>query len=443
MEPYDQNPWWKDKRLIEEDYDIIKWKEKRYKWIPDILERISLNPFALHIISGPRQTGKTTAIKLLIKRLLENKEPRSIFYFNCENLADYKELLEVLNSYLEFREINSVKNSFIFLDEITLPREWYRAIKFLVDKGKFRNDVLIITGSSSMMVKREIELFPGRRGNGQDFVLYPLSFRGFLKVIDQELAQKVPAIDGMEKDPFDKAVTNAVLFEKELNKYLEDYMEYGGFPLSISNLYENKEEAKKAYLSWIKGAILKAERNDVLARQIVKVLVETFQTAISWEGVSKKIEIKSPKTVAAYIDLLKSIFAVNVLYNIDVSGKKIRFGKNKKIHVRDPLLLEIFEGWCLVEARNKKSIIAEALVVEHLSRMFPESVFFWKDGFEIDAIVLEKGRLYGFEVKWAEKAEADARSINQLKNFIVVTKKDYAKKPLKVPLSVFLSLFDV
>ena len=27
----EQNQWWKDKSLIEEDYDIQKWKEKRYR----------------------------------------------------------------------------------------------------------------------------------------------------------------------------------------------------------------------------------------------------------------------------------------------------------------------------------------------------------------------------------------------------------------------------
>ncbi|MBI5871984.1 ATP-binding protein [archaeon] len=438
-ELFDQNPWWKDKQLIEEDYDILKWKKMKYRWIPEIVEVIKLEPFAFHIISGPRQAGKTTSVKLLIRNLLEKREPKSVFYFNCENLADYKELLEVLGIYLDFKESSSIKNSVIILDEITSPKEWYRSIKLLIDKGKLRNDVIIITGSSSISVKREVELFPGRRGKGEDFVVYPLSFRGFLKVVDKNLSGKIPAVSRI--DDFDKKALNALMFQKELNKHLETYMEYGGFPLSMANLHENKEEAKKTYLSWIKNSILKAERSDILARQIIKVLVETLQTNISWEGISKKIEIKSPKTVAAYVDLLKSIFAVNLLYNIDISGKKIRYGKNKKIHFRDPLLLDIFEEWCLVKSQNKMSALAESLVIEHLIRLFPERVFFWKNGFEIDAIILEKEKLYGFEVKWSEKSEA--RGLNQLKKFIIVTKKEYSKKPLKIPLSVFLSLFDV
>lgn len=438
-ELFDQNPWWKDKKLIEEDYDIVKWKEKKNRWIPDIINKINLKSFGLHIISGPRQAGKTTALKLLISNLLKKKNPRSLFYFNCENLADYKELSEIIGRYLEFKESSSIKSSIILLDEITLPKEWYRAIKSLIDKGKLRNDVIIITGSSSMAIKKEVELFPGRRGNGKDFTMYPLSFRAFLSVIDPKLLQKIQPICNIRE--IRKKVLNALLFERELNKYLKIYMEYGGFPLSIANLHDSKEEAKKTYLSWVKNAILKADRSDIIARQIIKAIIETLQSNVSWEGISKKIEIKSPKTVAAYLELLKSMFVVNLLYNLDISGKKIRFGKNKKVHFRDPLLLELCEDWCLITAKNKQSALAEALVVEHLSRMFPENVFFWKDGFEIDAVVMDKKDTYGFEVKWSERS--DARKVSHLKDFVIVTKKEYTKSPLKIPLSVFLSLFDV
>ena len=162
-----QNPWWKNKGLIEHDYDILKWREKKYRWVPDMVKRIILEPFALHILTGPRQAGKTTALKLLIQKLLQDREPKSLFYFNCESLTDYRELQDVLDTYIRFKESNSIKGSVILLDEVTLPKEWYRAIKSLIDKGTFSNDVLLITGSSSLAVKREVELFPGRRGSGR------------------------------------------------------------------------------------------------------------------------------------------------------------------------------------------------------------------------------------------------------------------------------------
>ncbi len=438
-EIFEQNLWWKGKDKIVDDYDIFRWNEKKHKWIPKIIDKITLEEPALHFLTGPRQAGKTTVLKLLIRKLLENgKNPLSIFYFNCEHLSDYKELINVLRFYIDFRENNSISNSIILLDEITLPREWYRAIKFLIDKGAFHRDVIILSGSSSISVRREVELFPGRRGKGKDYILYPLSFREFVGVFDNDLVAKIGVLNSL--DDIEKKVLKAMIFQKELNKYLEKYIEYGGFPLSVVNVDRSKDEAKIVYLNWIKNAILKADRSDTIARQIVKVLLESMQSDVSWEGISKKIEIKSPKTVFAYVDLLKSIFAVNLLYNIDISGRRVRFGKNKKIHLRDPILFEIFEEWCLVEVKNKKPAIAEGLVVEHLNRMFPEWVFFWRNGFEIDAIVLDKKNVYGFEVKWSEKS--DAKGLPQLNRFYVITKDEYSKRG-KFPLAVFLSLFDV
>jgi len=435
----EQNLWWKDKDLIEKDYDIERWKEKKHSWIPEIVNEIDLKPFALHIILGPRQSGKTTTLKLFIRELLKKIEPRSIFYFNCDEIADYKELLDVIETYLTFKIDNHIESSIIFLDEITSPKEWYRTIKSLIDKGKLKKDIVILTGSSSIAIKHEVELFPGRRGNGKDFVLFPLSFRQFLKVITPVLYNKIEPIENI--DEIEEKASKAMPYIEELNQEIKKYFNYGGFPLGIEAISKSKNEAKAAYLSWIKTSILKAGRNDTIARQILKALLEKMPSAISWESISKEIEIKSPKTVAAYVDLFKSMFALIVLYSIDINKKKIKFGKNKKIHILDPLLLEILEDWCLISIKNKESILAESIFAIHLSRLFPERIFFWKNKFEVDVVILIKNKVYGFEVKWSEKPEA--KKLPQFKKFVLVTKKNFSKNPLAIPLSVFLSVLKI
>lgn len=434
----EQNQWWKDKNLINEDYDIRKWREKKYKWVPSIIDKIDLSPFAFHILLGPRQVGKTTVLKLLIKQLLEKRDPRSLFYFNCEAIGDYKELMDVLETYLYFKEENDIANSIIILDEITSPDEWYRGIKSLIDLGKLKKEVLILTGSSSIAVKKQVELFPGRRGHGKDFVLFPLSFREFIKVVNPDLFARIDFIKNFEDEELRKKAVKALPFIKELDKLLLTYKRYGGFPLGIEGINSSKEDAKRVYLSWIKNAILKSERNDLIARQIIKAILEKIPSPISWENISKQIEIKSPKTVAAYISLLKSIFVLDLLYNVDISKKTIKFGKNKKIHFLDPLLLEIFEEWCLLAIKNKENILAESLVATALIRVFPERTFFWKNGFEVDVLVLDKNKFYGFEVKWSEKPEI--RKLPQLHSSVLITKNEFSSSPLKIPLSIFLSI---
>jgi hypothetical protein len=431
----EQNPWWKDKKLIEEDYDIVKWKTRKYHWMPKLVESITLEPFSLHILLGPRQVGKTTTVKLLIRKLLEDRDPRSLFYFNCEELGDYKELLEMLETYLELKDKSRIESSCIFLDEITSPAEWYRAIKSLIDKGKLKNDVVVLTGSTSISVKRQTELFPGRRGNGRDYLLFPLSFREFIRVMMPKLYEKIPAARRISAKELEEKSIQAMVFIKELDSLLEKYFSYGGFPLAL----EEKEEAKKAYLSWIKTEILKSRRSDIIAREILKSLLEKLQTPISWEGISKEIEIKSPKTVAAYIELLRSMFTLIVLYHVDISAGTIKFGKNKKIHFIDPLLLEIFENWCMLKLKNRESILAESSVAAHLSRLAGD-IFYWRNSGEVDIIINDEGDLKGFEVKWRDKFKATHP--RHLKEFVTISKNKFSTKPLVIPLSVFLAIIE-
>ncbi|MEM0075549.1 MAG: hypothetical protein QXV84_04290 [Conexivisphaerales archaeon] len=47
-----------------------KYAESKAKWMPDVLDKLSLDPFSLNIIVGPRQLGKFTALLLLVSRLL-------------------------------------------------------------------------------------------------------------------------------------------------------------------------------------------------------------------------------------------------------------------------------------------------------------------------------------------------------------------------------------
>jgi len=143
----DQNPWWKGKEKIKEDKDFLKWEQSKIKWTPSLIHEINLKPFSLHFIFGPRQVGKTTAIKLLIQKLLEQGvDPKAIFYYRCDQLADFRELEEILRRYEELREKWGIKTSFLFLDEVTMPTEWYRTIKFRIDSGKHEKDVLVLTG---------------------------------------------------------------------------------------------------------------------------------------------------------------------------------------------------------------------------------------------------------------------------------------------------------
>jgi len=77
--------------------------------------------------------GKSTALILLVKELLERGvHPKSVFYLSCDAIADYRELAEVLRMYLKVRRAEGISSSYILLDEVTYPREWFRAVKSMI-----------------------------------------------------------------------------------------------------------------------------------------------------------------------------------------------------------------------------------------------------------------------------------------------------------------------
>jgi predicted AAA+ superfamily ATPase len=432
-----QNPWWKEKSEIENDEDIKKWKEGKIKWIPSYIDEISLKPFSLNFIFGPRQVGKTTLLKLLIKKLLEKEEKEEIFYFRCDKLADYKELDEVLKAYFEFRKAKNISSSFIFLDEITFPKEWFRTIKYYIDTGELKNDVLVLTGSLSMYLKKEVELFPGRRGFGKDIVMLPLSFREFIKVFSPKLYEKIPKIEKIEKEEMFKKAYLALPFFEEIEKLFEKYLKIGGFPLAVKS-EGISEEVKDIYWSWLKSDLAKIERSEETFKRVAKAIVEKTPSAISLNSLAKEFEIATHKTVFEYLDIMENLFVAKIIYYLDLEKEIKSFKKNRKVCFVDPFFFYLFSDICLTKLPNE-SIIVENVVDSHLARRF--NVFYWKNRREIDAVVKEK-EVIGFEIKWSEKVEDYSKiKIGKLKNVFCLTKDKLDKEKNLLPISLFLAMF--
>jgi len=435
---------------IAQDEDYRKWEEKKYRWVPAITQKMELKPFSLHFLFGPRQVGKTTAIKLLVKKLLDSGvKEESIFYFRCDEISDFRELGEVVRSYLDMRKRLGIWSSYILLDEVTFPREWYRSIKSMVDAGELKNDVVVLTGSASLLARREVETFPGRRGGGKDFTMLPLSFRDFIKVADAELHARLPSLENLEEGEIKGKTAACLPFLDELNDLLEKYMSCGGFPLGVEFFLTSGRVGQgvyDAYLAWLKNDVTKIGRSVEIAREIVKVLLTKMPSPVSWESISKEIEIKSPKTASAYVHLLNSLFVTLTLYHIDLSRGSINFGKNKKIHFIDPLFYPMFSRWCLVELKDPEPKIAEAIAASHLARFSSQgelgaNVFYWRDGEEVDVVVRSNG-LKGFEVKWAERAEGRRRMVGRMKQLTVLSRDAFQEKPIVTPLSAFLACME-
>ncbi len=389
MEEY--NPWW----FGEGDPRYEEWSSFSVKWVPEIIYDFEVKPFSLNFIIGPRQIGKTTAIVLFIhKVLLRRFKPEAIFYYSCDELSDYRELGEVIDDYIDFRESRGISSSVIFLDEITFVEDWWRAIKSRIDSKVFSNDVLFISGSASVELVAGKERFPGRRGEGKDYYILPMSFSEYAKVILGVPVKTSP----INLDNIDAIIQSNKVFKKNLIDGFEKYLATGGFPLAIREFYERGRiiNAYRTYIDWLKSDIAKSKRSEKLVKEIISLIIRTRLSPVSWNSVSKEVSASSPNTVREYIEFLEDLFIVKVLSFIDTNGK-VMHRKRKKIHITDPFLYSALARY--VREKVYEEQVVESTVISHLARLF--NVHYWQNKKEIDAVVVKDSKLYGFEVKWS------------------------------------------
>ena len=378
---------------------MIKWRNARVRWIPKEINALSLKPFSLNFIYGPRQVGKTTLIKLAIKDLLTKVKPEAIFYYSCDLLINHEELLDILRRYLRIKEERGIKTSYIFLDEVTYVSDWFRVIKYGIDRGLFKDDVITITGSTSIFLRGDIETFPGRRGFGVDIVLYPLSFQSYIKALRPEIN-----------------VTPG--WYEEIRSLFEKYLVTGGFPLSINSYFSLgtvTADVYKSYIDWIIYDVKRVGRDEGLMKEILSILIEKVGTRISYNSIAKDLGI-SHRTVSEYIDLLSKMFLITVLNYIDVNTGNKDYRKLVKIHFTDPFLYRVISFWTGVKVPDE-SIIVEGIVASHLARI-GEVGYTTIGNREVD--VLSLSDFTGYEVKYGRRSERVSIKAGKMKRVITI-----------------------
>ncbi len=393
MEEY--NPWW----FKEEHPKYTEWKEYAIKWIPLIIRHYDTEPFSLNFIVGPRQVGKTMSIMIYIHHvLLKRINPKAVFYFSCDEVSDYRELGEILDSYLKAKEEWHVKTAYIFLDEITFVEDWWRAIKSRIDLGKFRRDVIYISGSASIEILKQKERFPGRVGHGKEIYYLPMDFAEYVMHFSKLKIETTPV---KEKERWLQKLKTLSVIEKKLGDIFLNYIETGGFPLAIRDKFEKGKitiSSEKTYLDWIKNDWIKTGKNEKYMKEILSYILRARLAPVSWLKISKETSIRSPNTVASYLETLENLFIIKILYVITPEGK-ILYRKSKKIHVIDPFIYRVLSRYTRTPVYEEQ--IVESTVVGHLMRV--AEVYYWKNKSEVDIIARINNELLGFEVKWGVK----------------------------------------
>lgn len=440
------NPWWETTEAINNDIKILEFQAQKYQYIHPFLKKFPAGQDAILTLRGPRRIGKTTLVKLIIKRLLlDLKIPsENVFFYSCDQVADFKELSQVLTEYLAYIRPRTGKRIFIFLDEISFVKEWQRTIKALVDTGQFAKATCLLTGSSTIDLVFSSERLPGRRGllPKPDVALLPLTFAEFVRLVNPELANK-------QKFSFHLA---------PLQKLFDDYLLTGGFPNTINEYYQKgfiSSTTFETFIKWIEGDLHKMGKSEKLASQILERVFVHLTTPISWYSLAKEAGIGSHATVIDYIEILERLFVLFDIKCFLVDQRRMDIKKNRKIYFTDPFIYNCLyaqtsgfldEAFTFISKQvvtvKIKPHLAENIVASHLARIFP-SLFYGKlKGHEIDFVGKAKRAFCFFEVKYQQKVTQT--EFSWAKTFIpsltVVTKKDFYENKIKLlPLAVFLA----
>ena len=443
------NPWWFREEIILDDEKIVDYERETYKYVPPILSEYPVRTDAILTLRGPRQVGKSTSIKLLIRKiLLDLKMPRRhVFYFSLDRIEDFNQLYELIDCYLRNIRPGNLKRLYIFLDEISFVREWQRGVKALADEGKLKNVTLLLTGSNLMDIGKGAERMPGRRGklSRADFEQLPMSFLEFIHLIEPEI--ELTDIDSL-------------IYHRDLLLYrFEEYLITGGFPLSVNLFYSRGHISSyvyQLYLSWIEGDIGRAGKLERNLYQIMSRILVHMSTGISWYMLSRESGIASHATVQEYVDILERMYVLRSVPYIDLSTKLPMYRKNRKLYFHDPLIFHCFSGKnsgigdnFFTECRRflndpmGKAKLVESVIGTHIFQRY-HNCLYWQGQKEIDFVAKEAGKLHFFEVKYQESVSANEFSwflkMRRRTKLTVITKQTFEKHRSVdlVPAPIFL-----
>ena len=485
------NPWWRDSSKTFNDDKIREFESARIQWEPRVKRHIKFDKDRIYTLRGPRQVGKTTLIKLLIKDLLtEVEDSKSIFYYTCDIISNEKELFGVINEYLEWVSVFQPDRKYIFLDEISSVKNWEKGLKYLADTGMLKNTLVILTGSHSIDIKHSIERLPGRRGEGDetlDKILAPMKFAEFAETVNPEIKKVfeenhlfqigktqniISKLFNMEIDP---ALNLLQMYQYELDRLFEQYLITGGIPRPINEFFSKNRIDNSIYELYIRsliGDLARWQVQEMYVKQILRSIVNKLTTSVSWQSIAKDTDIGSHNTVSKYTEGLVDSFVLNIMYSVDIARKNACFKKEKKIYFQDPFIFHSLRSWVsgltdyfsstqsYLDNPENKSKLVESVVEDHLIRLMydahpsdvftpHEHIFYWRkkgSGREVDFVLKsEENELLPIELKFQNKIhKSDYRGLHLFpaKKGILLSKNvfDVSGNYATIPVSLFLLL---
>lgn len=362
------------------------------------------------VLTGARQTGKTTLCELLI--------PQSTgLDFTYVSFDDPDERQRFQNSAISILE--SIETPLIVLDEVQKIPALFDPLKYVVDKQKRRGvtktKIFILTGSSQLMLLDKIK--ESLAGRAALLHLYPFSLS---EVLDGKGISLLSRIWKSKKFSQTDAEQFAALSPDSVRSILrkrDEHQLWGGYP----PVWQRKEKVER--LNWLKDyrkTYIERDISDVGQVGNIdafvlsqKLLCARSGQILSISEVARDASL-AVNTIKRYINLLSMTFQCCIIppYHENISKRLI---KSPKIFFPDAGLNKVVLGEMTISsgAAYESWVLSELIKWKQLQPVEPD-LFFYRTaaGMEIDFLIAGEGTIVPIEVKASDNVSyADGRNL--------------------------------
>jgi uncharacterized protein len=251
------------------------------------------------LLVGPRQVGKTTLIRMLL-RDLEAQGKRCVFFnLDVEEDMHWFGSQRMLLDRLSFLVGASDQTVYVAIDEIQRKTDAGRFMKGLYDMSlpyKF-----ILSGSGSLELKEQIaESMMGRK---REFYIAPVSIAEFVDYRSgYAFSDRLSAFGKMEP--------------QKLSGLLIEYLNFGGYPRVITSqgLDEKRAMMREIYTSYVDrdiSSLLRLTRPDAY-RKMLALLASQCGQLLNLSTLSAQAGISAP-TLKNYLHYAEKTFAITLV----------------------------------------------------------------------------------------------------------------------------------
>ena len=372
--------------IILDQQDVFK----NLQYIPRLHDDSILKDNEIVVISGIRRCGKST----LLHEIRQNNRNKDYFInFDDDRLIhftvdDFQALLEV------FVELFGKQSTFYF-DEIQNIKGWERFVRRLYEQG----NKIFITGSNASMLSKELGTH--LTGRYYQVELYPFSFSEFLAL------KKVT----YSLNDFYKTETKGLLKNR-----FNEYFKLGGFPAYLN--FGNRLYLKSLYESILYRDVMVRNKltNEQEILELVYFLSSNIAKPITYNSLSKVINVQNPTTVKNYLRHLEDTYLIFLVNKFDYALKK-QLINPKKVYLIDNALSHVL-GFHTSEDNGR---LLENMVFIELKRRGKE-IFYHRQKYECDFLVREKNQIvHAIQVSWSlHESETRERELRGLKEAMEV-----------------------